>query len=187
MEFRCGSDTRAARGPAPNRAKFYCRCYRLLHWRRDCFSCWDAIRQDFCAVLAPERSPVLRASGNAAAGLVDFHPRRVPRTYCGRAAGRNAVAAIAGRLCDKLLGRGLQCLRRAAAAGRAAMVRHHPQSDGLCFRHRLCGPGNLRLRRCLRANSWRRGLRRLRIVLGALVRIQCAGQSYARPDRDDLP
>ncbi len=128
----------------------------------------------------------MRAPYHTAAAVVDLHRRCPARPYTRRAARRHAGPAIDRGLRNKLPGRDRQCICRATLDGRAAVVRHHSQDDHLRPDYRFSEPGFLRARRRLRSDFGRRVPRRLRPVLGALVRVQCPRQPDTRADRDDL-
>ena len=124
-------------------------CYRLLPRRRNCLSDRDAVGQNFRAVLAAEYRFVLRASGHAAAAMVDLHRRDPPRPYARRARRRHADPAIDRGLRDELPGCDGQCICGATPDGRAPLVRHHPQDNHLRSDHCFPEPGLLRARRRL--------------------------------------
>ncbi len=140
----------------------------------------------FAPFWPPNVVSILRASAHAAAAVVDLHRRCPARPYAGRAGRRHADAAIDRGLRDKLPGCDRKRICRATPDGRAPVVWHHPQDNHLCPDHRFSEPGFLRARRCFRSDFGRRVPRRLRSVLGALVRLQCARQPHARADRHDL-
>src|SRR5215467_2565467 len=179
------ANRRAPRRSAEDNSQFYRRGDCLLHWRRDCVLDWNAFRQNFCALLAAEHRVVLRASDNATQTVVDIHPCSFSGTRRGGTASRDADGSIACCLRDQLRCRDNQCLRRAALAGRASLVRQRSQSHGLCLHHGLLKPRALRLWRRIRPDSRRGFHRELRVVLGTLVRVQRTGESDARPSSDD--
>src|SRR6478735_7048228 len=173
------------RRPPQDNPQFCHRRYCLLYWSRARLPDWHSFGPNFCAVLAPERRPVLCPACDASTAVVDFHSRCFSSTYRSRGAHRNAGRPIARRLRDQLLGRRAQCLRRAAHPCRTSVVRKHSKGDGLCFHYRVCEPGRLLLWRSLRSDSWWRFHRKLRTVLGALVCVQRPGEPDAGANCDD--